>query len=493
MNATSPASIFLALALAVAPAAAAQQPPAEALARLAAVEEAVTRVTAAHPGAIWPGFRPDTVPVLYVIPNTGVLLLNWRTPQPPEGFAPVAGLVHAGWQPADVRTAASTGTTLAGRSAAQVFVFPDMSDALLFGTAVHEAFHVFERSAAREGRRFGSGENSFLVSSYPVFDPSNEAGVALEGRLLARALAAATRAELAGRAQEFLAAREQRHRTLGSEYADFEAMGELNEGLAEYALVRALELAAGEATLPFRGDAAREVERHRSRLDSLTADARQSLRLRFYVTGPALGLLLDRLAGPAWRDELVRRDLTLQDELAEASGYRDRERALLGRAARAVDTTALARDARAAIERLRSLRRSQVDSILARPGVTVVLSADSLGGGSFGLCGIDPQNLLQVDAGVLLHTRWVRPCAGGLSAEFTTAAVQDRNAGTFTAVVGAEDSVQVTSGGSPVTLRDGETLLAGDLKVVAPGVTVQAARAALTRRGRVLKIAPLRR
>lgn len=118
MNAISPVSISLALALAVPGAAATQQPPAEALARLAAVEAAVTRVTAAHPGAIWPGFRPDTVPVLYVIPNTGVLLLNWRTPQPPEGFAPVAGLAHAGWQPADVRTAASTGTALAGTNAA---------------------------------------------------------------------------------------------------------------------------------------------------------------------------------------------------------------------------------------------------------------------------------------------------------------------------------------------------------------------------------------
>jgi hypothetical protein len=493
VNAASPISISLALALAVPGAAATQQPPAEALARLAAVEAAVTRITAAHPGAIWPGFRPDAVPVLYVIPNTGVLLLNWRTPQPPEGFAPVAGLAHAGWQPADVRTAASTSTALAGTNAAQVFVGPDMSDALLFGTAVHEAFHVFESSAARDGRRFGSGENSFLVSSYPVFDPTNEAGVALEGRLLARARAAPTRRELTSRAQEFLAARERRHRTLGSEYAEFEAMGELNEGLAEYALVRALELAAGEPTLPFRNEAAGEVERHRARLDSLTTDSRQSLRLRFYITGPALGLLLDRLAGPAWRDDLMRRDLTIQDELAEASGYRDRERALLERAVRAVDTTALTRDARASIERLRSLRRRQVDSILAQPGVTVLLRADSLSGRSFGLCGIDPQNLLQADAGVLLHTRWVRPCAGGFSAEFTRAAVQDRNAGTFTAVVGPEDSVQVTSGGSPVTLRDGETLLVGDLKVVAPGVTVQAARAALTRRGRVLEIAPLRR
>ena len=53
----------------------------------------------------------------------------------------------------------------------EVFVFPEASDAELLGTTVHEAFHVFERSVQRDDRKFGSGENSFLVSSYPVFDP----------------------------------------------------------------------------------------------------------------------------------------------------------------------------------------------------------------------------------------------------------------------------------------------------------------------------------
>jgi hypothetical protein len=491
MNVAAPASFAVMVAFAGPGLAAAQPPPPEALARLTRIEVAVGRVASDHPDAIWPGFRPDSVPVLFVVPHAGVLLLNWRSSDPPEGFSRVAGLTRAGWRATDSSTAASTGTMLAGVSAAQVFVFPEMSDALLFGTVVHEAFHVFEHSVARQDRRFGSGENSFLVSSYPIFDPDNAAGVALEGRLLALALAARTRADLAARVQEFLAAREARHRRLGSDYADFEVMGELNEGLAEYALVRALELAAGDATLPWRAEAAREVGHHRASLDSLTTEVTRSLRLRFYLTGPAMGLILDRLAGPAWRANLVRRDLTLQDELAEASGYRERERELVARAAGVVDTAALARDARSAIARLRTLRRRQVDSILTRPGLTLVLRSDSLAGGRFGLCGIDPQNLLQVDAGLLLHTRWVRVCAGGLTAELATATVQDRSAGTFTAVVGAEDSVRITVGGDPVALREGQALLAADLEIVAPGATLRAARAAIRRAGRSLIIAPL--
>ena len=469
----------------------AQQAPADAVQRLARIQAEVERVTAAHPDAIWPRFRPDTMPVLYVVPGKGVLLLNWRG-EAPQGFERVASVTGALWQEAAVRTAASTGTTLAGRSAAQVFVFPDANDALLFGTTVHEAFHAFERASEREGRRFGSGENAFLVSSYPVFDPRNEAAVALEGRLLARALAAHTPGDLRERAREFVAAREARHRALGSDYADFETMGELNEGLAEYALVRAFRLAADDAAFPWRDGAAEEVAHHRARLDSLTTNVTQSLRLRFYVTGPAMGLLLDRLSGSSWRARLERDDQTLQEALAEASGYRDAERALLARAARAADTAALSREARAGIERLRAVRRAQVDSVLAQPGVTLVLRADSLGG-RFGLCGIDPQNLLQVDAGVLLHTRWVKPCGPGLSAEFTTAAVQDRSAGTFTAVVGAEDSVHMTAGGNAVAWRDGEAQMVTDLGIEAPGAAVKAARAVVRRAGRVLDVTPLPR
>ena len=471
----------------------AQDLPRTPIQRLAAIHSAFVRLSAAHPGAIWPGFRPETIPVLYVVPDQGILLLGWPEPGRPDGFAAVPGIAGAGWQAEALRTAASTGTTIAGRNAAQVFVFPEASDAELLGTTVHEAFHVFERSVQRDDRKFGSGENSFLVSSYPVFDPVNEAGWALEGRLLERALAAGSKAELRQRAQEFSAARERRHRSLGSDYAGFEVMADLNEGLAEYALVRSLELAAGDSGYARRVDAAREVARHRARLDSLTADVRQSLRLRFYVTGPAMGLLLDRLAGPGWKADLVRRDLTLQEELAEASGYRDREHALLRGAARVVDTAALGRDARAAVMRLRAIRRAQVDSVLARSGLTVVLRADSLPGRRFGLCGIDPQNLLQVDSAVLLHTRWVKLCGPGFTAEFISAAVQDRDAGTFTAVVGAADSVRVTAAGAPFALSDGVTATATDVKIESPGMTMQAVRAVMVRRERVLEVVPLGR
>ena len=466
---------------------AAQQPPA--VARLLAVHAELLRFAAARPGALWPGFRPETIPVVYVVPDQGTLIAGWGSAPLPEGFGgvPGGGPAGSGWMPEASRGAASTNVSMGGRNAAMVFAGPEMDGALLFGTTIHEAFHVFERSVQRDDRKFGSGENSFLVSSYPVFDATNEAGWDLEGRLLGRALDARDHGARALRAREFVAAREARHRAIGAELAEFEDMAELNEGLAEYTLVRSLAVAAADPAFPWREAAARQVARHRARLDSLTADVRQSLRLRFYATGPAMGVLLDALAGEGWKARLVALDLTMEEALAEAAGFRDPERALLARAARAVDTAALGAAARVGVERLRAIRHAQVDSVLARPGVRVVLRADSLPGARLGLCGIDPQNLLQVSPGVLLHTRWVRVCGGGAAAEFTTAVVQDRAAGTFTAVVGPDDSVTVTAAGAAVA----QPGTYDAVKVESPSLTFSAPRAMVRRTGSVLEVVPL--
>src|SRR5437867_11151564 len=151
--------------------------------------------------SIWPGYRPDTIPVLYLLRGHGTLLLGWRGALPP-GFTPDSAAGGAGWQAAVDQGAANTAAELLGRGAAQVVV-DTQSIASLVGLTAHEAFHVFERASRTEGRRFGRGENSFLVTSYPVFDPQNEAGMALEGRILAAAESASTKTEKRMWAREF--------------------------------------------------------------------------------------------------------------------------------------------------------------------------------------------------------------------------------------------------------------------------------------------------
>src|SRR5512146_2508475 len=143
------------------------------------------RFIALEAARIWPGFRPDTLAVALVVPERGTLLCNWRG-APPEGFTAL-GAPGLAWIDVASRSAANTNAELAGRHVAQLVVEPDATPAQLVSLAAHEAFHVFERGSRREGKRFGGGENAFLVTSYPVFDRDNEAGFALEARVLTAA------------------------------------------------------------------------------------------------------------------------------------------------------------------------------------------------------------------------------------------------------------------------------------------------------------------
>src|SRR5882672_3907812 len=195
-----------------------QQPPPPVTSTIVTAHAWVARLGREMGDSIWPGFRPDTIPVLYVVKGQGTLVLGWPGALP-AGFIPFVDHPDAGWQSSTDPGAASTGTELAGQRAAQVVVSDSQDIASLVGLTTHEAFHVFEAASKKEGMRFGQGENSFLVTSYPVFDPQNEAGMALEGRILAAAEVARTKAERRALARQFLAVRESRQRALGAERA----------------------------------------------------------------------------------------------------------------------------------------------------------------------------------------------------------------------------------------------------------------------------------
>jgi len=450
-----------------------QGPPPAITPRLTTAREWVVRLGREMGDSIWPGFRPDTIPVLYVVAGQGTLLLGWSGDLP-QGFLPIDGLAGSGWRSAADRGAASTGTLLAGHPTAQVVVSDSETIASLIGVTTHEAFHVFQAASKQAGRRFGQGENAFLVTSYPVFDPQNESGMALEGRILEATERATTKAQKRALARQFLAVREARHRALGAELAEFEQLTELNEGLAEYTLVRAVRLATRQRGFPDRAGATRLQTGKVLGLHKLTEHVTLSIRLRYYATGPALGLLLDALEGPAWKTRLIDQNLTVQDALADASGYRTEELALRRQAEATFVLAKLRTAADSGVGRLRAIRRAQVDSVLNAPGVQLVVTVE---GRYLGLCGFDPQNLLQVEPGVLLHTRWVQACAGdALQATFNTPVVQDRNAQVLKAVVGADSSVRVTTGAQ------------GDVQIESPLVSLRAAKAEVARDGRVLTV-----
>lgn len=483
--------VFLSCAAARLAGAQAAAPEAPAIDSIARVARALGR---AHGERVWPGFRPDTIPVAFVLPSRGTLLAGWRGALP-EGFTPVAGAESLAWRAEAALGAASTSISLGGRSAAQVVVPRDttgrtrVDGAELTALAFHEAFHAFQGAARREGRRFGQGENAFHVASYPVFDVDNEALFALEGTLLAAALDAGDRGTRTDRALEFAGVRQRRHARLATEISAFDDASEMNEGLAQYAQLRALQLIERLGPAAWRASAERELARERAQLADVTGDATRSFRLRYYATGPAMALLLDAIAGEGWKRQLMEQNTTLARALAAATGSDSAASEGARRALARANERALRDAAAARVAALRERRMRQVDSVLAAPGMRVVVALDSLGR-DFGMCGFDPQNHLRVSPTLALQTRWWKPCAGAaVTAELGVPSVHDRERRTVSAVLGAESEVALTAEGRPLTVGDGATVRnVKALKITAPRGSVEAARADVSRVGRTVTV-----
>lgn len=468
------------------------QIPMESVTAIAAINRDFVRLGKQYGESIWPGYRPDTIPIAYVFPQQGTALFNWRGSLP-TGFEPVPGIPNAGWVSRQNIAAASTGTTIAGRNVAQISV-SSLTTEVILPLAFHEAFHAFEHAAQRPGLRFGRGENSFYVASYPIFDVHNESMWALEGRLLSDALSANSVGRKRELAREFVGVRRQRQRGLDASFAEFEQASELNEGLAEYALVRALQLlAADESISSATRDASRQMLARRiSDLAALTQNVTHSFRLRFYETGPAQALLLDAIGGPTWKSRMMSQNQSLQDALAEATGLDNPTRAAYRTAMARMDTVRSTTESAARVASLVALRRRQVDSVLSVPGVLLELSAHELPSKDFNACGFDPQNHLQVSPTVQMQTRWWRPCTGGVSGEFAVPSVHDDDAGTVRGVAGQLADLKLTIAGNAVTLTQGLVLQrATEVRLEAPRVNAEAKLARVSFDGRTLRIVAL--
>lgn len=470
------------------PLAAAQESPPPWIPGVLELHRVVREIGRRHGEELWPGFRPDTIPQLYVVAGAGKALLGWRDSLP-EGFRRLPAPTRGGW----------AGTESVSLPSARGIAFlsfrPDEDSADVVGLAVHEAFHSFESSLAAEGRTFGSRENAYLVRSYPVFDVENEALFALEGRLLHRALAAPDDDEARRLARRFLAVRERRQGRLAPEMAEFEREAELNEGLAQYVLVRAQRLLARDGRLLWGANGHRAAEEEVSRLDSLLSLGERSFRRRYYVTGVGEGLLLDRLAGNGWKRRLMSRNLTLQGILARTVGSdsaRAASSASLSAPGERAELTSLRAAARHAVARREAEREERARRLLASPGVRLVLSPRQLPDRRFQSCGFDPQNLLQLPGDRLLHARFLRPCAGQeLHAEFDRPVLEDLGSGTLRAALPSWDSLRLSADGRPLDLADGEARIGvADFALAGPNVELHAASADVARSGDLLLVEP---
>jgi len=124
------------------------------------------------------------------------------------------------------------------------------------------------------------------------------------------------------------------------------------------------------------------------------------VRLRSYVTGEALAVLLDRFL-PDWRDSLEARDtrpldVWLSERLGASSPVPQ-----LPPAAR----DAIVDEARRLITELHTRRREARAAFAERRGITLVVEAADA---PFMVSSFDPWNVLVVGAGEVLHTRTLK-------------------------------------------------------------------------------------
>jgi hypothetical protein len=197
---------------------------------------------------------------------------------------------------------------------------------------------------------------------------------------------------------------------------------------------------------------------------------------------------LDRL-DPKWKTSFLHERVYLDELLARASGARTAEDQALRAAASRERFTVMLTDAGRNLARLRDQRVAQIDSIMSRPGLQLIIELSALPNRDVGWCGIDPQNLLQAGQRVLIHTRWLRACSGNaLDAEFNTPAIQDRAAGQLKAVI--ESDLRITAQGEPVALEAGKAVELSDVRLESHSFNAHFTRAELRREGSVLRITP---
>ncbi len=206
-----------------------------------------------------------------------------------------------------------------------VFPFALTRNTLLGGTdryistQLHEAFHAFQASQVLNRMLVAEG-TARLEDSYPWDDQKSEQAWQNEADLLKKALKSISNDELKSYTRQFLAQRQERRKatSLSLAFIDFERQREWLEGTAKYAELTSGHLAAttpGYQPLEAAGfkDYRGFEQFYQLQLDQVGT---QKSETRFYYTGMAQAILLDRLL-PGWKDRALT-NAFLEDLLAEA-------------------------------------------------------------------------------------------------------------------------------------------------------------------------------
>ncbi len=346
----------------------------------APIRELVSEFTRMGKADLWPGFRPDTIP-LAIFDGTRTWLVRHRAPPAPFVRDDGAFFVMEGRHPA---VTANSSTTLGGQTTATLIPnFATSPPKRWAAVMAHETFHAFQRT-----RHKTWSANEADLFTYPFENVDALARRRLEFEALRRALVARDRPTAACWSRSALAERTDRFARLGTAAATYERRGELNEGLAQYVESRAARARAADI-MP---------------LDEYPADG---IRDRIYKSGLALGQLLDRLQ-PDWRAALDRADSAANLDGALAAAL-PATRAGPKCGFNAQDDDAATARARSDSSALVARLAASEQSVLERAGWRMDVVAD---GTPLAPAGFDPLNVSRLTPKRVLHRRYVKVANG---------------------------------------------------------------------------------
>jgi hypothetical protein len=345
--------------------------PHDVFAILAVIDEAATR-------QVWPEFRLSDWPIA-VFDGSQTLLL--RHPSPPTEFAPLPGkpavLAMPGRHPA---VAGNSTTDIGGVRTATVVAAPGHAlDGILLAY-VEEVFHVFWLR-----RHANYRPNEMARYAYPVKDAGNLRRVLAEDEALARALEVESADLARAWAATFVGIRKERAAPLGGDERAFETGLEMMEGTANS--VARVVVGEKPAATAARLRAPREADQ---------------IRWRYYDSGAAICLLLDRLQAD-WKTRIDAEPDTTALALLEAAVARDAARPA---AFSPAELSGFETKAAAAIGDLSARQRSVRDELLGRGGPRLVFEVVA-GGEPLHVARFDPINLFVLDGGAVVHPHYL--------------------------------------------------------------------------------------
>ncbi len=325
---------------------------------------------------VWPDFRLTDWPVA-VFDGTVTLLLHH--PSPPAPFRPIVewpvARAYRGRYPG---VAGNSTVEIGGTRTATVVAGPGPASEHVRLAYVEELFHVFWFQRHADLR-----PNEMARYSYPVKSARNLELMLAEDEALARALDAGDAATAASWAATAFRLRAERDALLTGDDRAFETGLEMMEGVANYVARAAVGLKPCETARRLR--------------DERQAD---QIRWRYYESGTAICLLLDRLE-PGWKGRIDGEPGQTTVALLENAVSRGSVHATPFSPA---DMAAFENRAVEAIARLNAHQRRVRSDVAKREGPRVVIETAE-GGDPFRVRRFDPINLLVLDGGEVIHPR----------------------------------------------------------------------------------------